>query len=377
MSRIQTDCVVIGGGLAGLCSAIHLSKSGFNIVLIEKNSYPNHKVCGEYVSNEVLPYLNFLDIDVFKEGAKKISKLELTTTNNKLISADLPLGGFGMSRFALDALLARKAVSQGVQILQDAVLRLNYQGDKFSLETKGGAQLNSNIVIGAFGKRSNLDINLNRDFIKLKSPYLGVKIHVKAKFPDNMVALHNFRGGYCGLSKVETNAVNLCYITNFKSFKKYKDIEEFQQKVLFKNRALKSIFENSKPLFEKPLTISQISFETKQPIENHIIMCGDSAGMIHPLCGNGMGMAIRSAELASNLIIDYLRGKIKSREQLEQEYTITWNKNFKKRLRTGHFIAAIFRNDNLANLCLQLLKICPWLLPIIIKRTHGNPMHIK
>ncbi|HNU89628.1 MAG TPA: FAD-dependent oxidoreductase, partial [Ferruginibacter sp.] len=50
-----TDITIIGGGLAGLVSAIHLSKAGLAVTLIEKNEYPKHKVCGEYVSNEVLP----------------------------------------------------------------------------------------------------------------------------------------------------------------------------------------------------------------------------------------------------------------------------------------------------------------------------------
>ncbi|WP_317045319.1 FAD-dependent oxidoreductase [Formosa algae] len=65
------DVIIVGGGLAGLSSAIHLSKGNLNVLVIEKNSYPKHKVCGEYISNEVLPYLNFLDIDVFKLGAQK------------------------------------------------------------------------------------------------------------------------------------------------------------------------------------------------------------------------------------------------------------------------------------------------------------------
>jgi len=377
MSQTQTDCIIIGGGLAGLCAAIHLSKSGFGVILIEKNSYPKHKVCGEYVSNEVLPYLNFLGVDVIRKGAKQIKKLELTTTNNKVISCDLPLGGFGMSRYALDAILAEKAAESGAEILNDTVKDIQFENNIFLVETKSGKSFNSKITIGAFGKRSNLDINLDREFIKEKSPYLGVKIHVEGDFPENLVALHNFKGGYCGLSKVETNAINLCYITNFKSFKKFKDIEEFQREVMFKNKALKEMFAQSQPLFEKPLTISQISFETKKPVENHILMCGDSAGMIHPLCGNGMGMAIRSAGLASNLIIDYLRGKIASRKQLESGYSIIWNSNFKKRLKMGHRIAAIFRNDVLADLSLRIIKICPWLLPKIIKRTHGKPMQIE
>jgi hypothetical protein len=40
-----------------------------------------------------------------------------------------------------------------------------------------------------------------------------------------------------------------------------------------------------------PYTISQISFEKKTRIEKHMLMLGDAAGMITPLCGNGMSMA--------------------------------------------------------------------------------------
>ena len=136
----------------------------------------------------------------------------------------------------------------------------------------------------------------------------------------------------------------------------------------------KEVFQNTQPQFESPLSISQISFETKSPIENHMIMCGDSAGMIHPLCGNGMGMAIRSAQLASKLIIDYLQGKIESREELESRYLKTWRKTFLLRLKAGHSIAYLFRQDWLAPILLKLLKTFPFMLPKIIKMTHGKPM---
>ena len=64
--------IIIGGGLAGLTSALHLSRFGIQVTLIEKNSYPRHKVCGEYLSNEVLPYLRSLGFEPFDFGAKKI-----------------------------------------------------------------------------------------------------------------------------------------------------------------------------------------------------------------------------------------------------------------------------------------------------------------
>ena len=376
MNKQFLDVIIIGGGLAGLCNAIHLSKLGKKVLLIEKNEYPKHKVCGEYISNEVLPYLDFLEVNPFDLGAVKIKNFQLSTTKNNIISAKLPLGGFGISRYTLDLALAEKAKENGVTILQDTVLDVAFLKDFFQVETKQNSIFTSKIAIGAFGKRSLLDVKMERNFIQKKSPYLGVKIHVKGNFKEDLVALHNFKGGYCGVSKVENNAINLCYITNYATFKKYKNIADFQEQVVFKNRFLKEIFQNSEAIFEKPLSISQISFETKKPVEDHVLMCGDSAGMIHPLCGNGMSMAIQSAQLASKLILNYFNGEIETRKELEKQYIRQWNRKFSLRLKAGHFIAMLFRKDTIASVLLQILKKLPFLLPIIIKQTHGKPMKI-
>jgi flavin-dependent dehydrogenase len=159
--------------------------------------------------------------------------------------------------------------------------------------------------------------------------------------------------------------------------KKFKDIEEFQQKVIYKNKFLKSIFEESESMFNTALTIGQISFESKAPVENHILMCGDSAGMIHPLCGNGMSMAIRSSQIASEIIIDYLHKKIVSRQLLEKAYIKSWNNNFRSRLKVGHVVANLFRNNRMTDTSISILKLIPSLIPAIIKQTHGKPMIVK
>ncbi|AUC83743.1 NAD(P)/FAD-dependent oxidoreductase [Lacinutrix sp. Bg11-31] len=373
---LNFDIIIIGGGLAGLSSAIHLSKNKCSVLVIEKNAYPKHKVCGEYISNEVLPYLNFLGIDVFKLGAKRINKFELSTPKNKLVQANLPLGGFGISRFCLDNNLAKKAIANKAAIIQDTVEDVTFANDTFSIQTKQ-ANYTSKIVIGAYGKRANLDVKLKRSFIKKKSPFLAVKTHIKGDFPNDLVALHNFEGGYCGVSKVEDDSINICYIANIEVFKKYKNINEFQEKVVFKNTTLKAIFKNSKPVFKLPLSISQISFETKKPIENHMLMCGDTAGMIHPLCGNGMSMAIRSAQMASLLILEFFNNEIKDRQTLEKQYLREWNAEFKSRLTTGHIVANLFSKNKLAEVLIRIIKWVPSILPHIIKRTHGKLMNVK
>ena len=372
--RPTFDVIIVGGGLAGLTSAIHLSEQNKEVLLVEKNEYPKHKVCGEYISNEVLPYLNSLGIYPLSEGAKQITKVHISTIKSNLIKGELPLGGFGMSRYFLDDLLVKKARSNGVKILKDTVDSIQFKKDSFTILTKSSGVFQSKITIGAFGKRSSLDQKMKRKFIQKKSPYLAVKTHVKGVFPENLVGLHNFKGGYCGVSKVENNAVNICYITDYRSFKKHKNITDFQEEVIFKNNYLRKIFKESTPIFEKPLTISQVSFQTKNPVEDHIIMCGDTAGMIHPLCGNGMGMAISSAQLACIRILQFLNGEIKTREGLEKQYLRDWNKEFKIRLKAGHFIAWLFRNQTISQIAYSILKTSPSLLPKIIKFTHGKQL---
>ena len=374
--KTNSDVIIIGGGLAGLTGAIHLSKKGLNVILIEKSEYPRHKVCGEYISNEILPYLLWLDIDVLQFNPEKISTFEFTTQNGKIARTKLPLGGFGISRYMLDHILYQKALSNGCIILKETVTDISFDNDEFSV-TIPNQILSAKLVLGAFGKRSNIDQFLSRDFITKKSPWLAVKAHYSGEIPNDIVALHNFNGGYCGVSKVENNIINICYLADYATFKKYKNIEEYQKNVLYKNKHLKSVFENCSLLFDKPLTISQISFDKKQPVENHILMIGDSAGLIHPMCGNGMAMAIHSAKIASEMILDYHSGKIESRNLLEKSYAKHWKKNFGKRLLMGRVLAKILTNKTITNGFVAIVARLPLVLSQIIKQTHGKPIAVN
>lgn len=368
------NVIIIGGGLAGLTSAIHLSKKGLSVLLIEKHEYPKHKVCGEYISNEVLPYLKVLGFNPFDYGAKNIVDFTLSTPKSRSVRTKLPGGGFSISRYCIDWELSKKAKQYGAQILHETVSDIQFANDHFEIFSNQGRQYTSELVIGSFGKRSNLDVKMNRAFIQKPSPFLAVKAHYIGDFPEDAVGLHNFKGGYCGISKVENDHVNVCYIAEFKAFKQYKNIDEFQRNVLRQNTYLKEVFDTYELAFEKPLSISQVSFSAKNPVENHILMCGDSAGMIHPLAGNGMSMAIRAAQMAAQQILKFKSGQLKSRTDLENQYSEIWNKEFSSRLKSGHIIARLFSLGLFSELIMLLLKTFPFLLPHIIKKTHGKPM---
>jgi flavin-dependent dehydrogenase len=371
----EAQVCIIGGGLAGLTTAIHLAKHEIEVILLEKHEYPRHKVCGEYISNEVLPYLKYLGIDVFKHQAKQISTLMLSHQNGTSIEQKLPLGGFGISRYAMDNLLAEMAKSSGVQIIFEEAKSIRFNDNDFVIETDKDTFV-SDFVIASYGKRAVLDKTLDREFISNKTPWIGIKAHYKANhFNPEHVELHNFLGGYCGLSMVENGHINLCYLVHQEQFKLYKSIEDFNENGLSKNPYLSEFLKISEPIFEKHLAISQISFQDKPTVENHILYAGDAAGLIHPLCGNGMAMAIHSAKLVAEQIVDYYRNS-SVREMVEVNYAKSWEDTFRKRLTYGKFIQKILLNQPLSSNLIKLVPRSSFLLKQIIKQTHGKPIHI-
>jgi len=375
--QIKTDVLIIGGGLAGLTAALHLQKAGIDVLLIEKNTYPNHKVCGEYISNEVLPYLKWLDADPEMLVPSKIDKLVLSIVSGKSITTELPLGGFGVSRYTLDNFLYQKFKHKGGRILHDTVTSVEQHDDQSVIFTQQETVITAIRVIAAYGKRSTLDIKLKRPFIQKKSPFLAVKAHYKGQIQADLVALHNFRGGYCGISQVEDQKINVCYLADYASFSKHKNILSYQQQVLYENPNLRAFFESSQLLFDSPITISQLAFGSKEAVSDHMLMIGDSAGLIHPLCGNGMAIAIHSAKICAELLILFFSGKIKKKETVEKLYTLAWNREFKSRLKTGSILSALLSREQLADLLLKGLLFIPPALPFIIKRTHGKTLTLN
>ncbi len=367
--------LIIGGGLAGLVSAIHLAQQKVQVLLIEKDTYPRHKVCGEYISNEVVPYFKELDLELAHLHPVDISKFVISTQKGNLIRSQLPLGGFGISRHALDHYLWQKAEQLGVTLVTDIVTNVEFTEHQFEVSTQSGGAFTSDFVIGAYGKRSSIDSTLDRKWNTNESSWLAVKMHYKASFDPQTVALHNFDGGYCGLSMVENETVNACYLASYQSFKKYRDVEAFQENVLNKNPYLRAFFAEATPTLEKPVTIAQVNFAKKKPVEQHIFMAGDAAGLIHPLCGNGMAMAIQSARILAELLIKSDQQlSDNARLLLEKRYEQQWQSLFSRRLYMGRMLQRVLLNSSLQQVSYGIASAIPSIVPRIIKQTHGSPI---
>ena len=162
-------------------------------------------------------------------------------------------------------------------------------------------------------------------------------------------------------------------MTKAENLKRHKgNVAEMERELLAKNPHLKKIFGSVQVLESFPISISQINFNKKAAVENGMLMLGDAAGTIPPLCGNGMSMALHSSKIAAPLIHDFLSGAIQ-RQNMERQYKKEWEKEFGGRLRFGRLLQSFFGKPLLTNLFVRLFKLFPFLTTTVIKKTHGDP----
>ncbi|TGE14769.1 NAD(P)/FAD-dependent oxidoreductase [Hymenobacter elongatus] len=367
------DVLIIGGGLGGLTAALDLRQRGHAVTVVERKRYPFHKVCGEYVSNEVLPYLRRLGVDPAPLRPAAISRFLLSSPAGRTLSCPLDLGGFGVSRYALDYFLFQQAEARGVVFQQQATVTdvtFDAATNQHQVALADGRLLTARVVLGAYGKRANLDRQLQRAFFQQRSPYIGVKYHLRLDFARDTIALHNFADGYAGLSAIEDDKYCFCYLTTRQNLKAHGTIEAMQEQVLARNPYLRAVLRDAEFLYDQPEVINEISFSPKNPVESHVLMCGDAAGLITPLCGNGMAMAMHGAERASFHIDAFLRSRY-TRPGLEAAYAQDWQQHFGPRLWVGRAVQRLFGRPLVSEAVIGGMRYWPAGVQALMRRTHG------
>lgn len=364
------DVAIVGGGIAGLASAVELSRRGHSVTVLEQGALPRHRVCGEYVSLETLPFLRDLGLDVYALGAKQLTRFELSSVSGRKFRSRLDLGGFGLSRYRLEAALLDLASRHGVQVELGATVR-RVEANEAAYRILGPkTPLSARLVLGCFGKRSKLDYTSGRPHAGRRSPYVAVKRHYRGRFPAGLVGLHVVPGGYCGISAVEDDLVNVCCLTNVPALEAHGGVAGLESQGLRANPVLASYLDQLQPAAAAPLVISQVDFETKEPIHQHVLMLGDAAGLIHPLIGNGMAMAMRAAAAVAPLASRFLEGAL-SRSELEVAHCEKLRRQYRTRRRVSRSLQSLFESRQLSEALCVAANAAPKLARLVIRSTHG------
>ena len=379
MSLAQYDAAIVGGGPAGTCAAITLAQAGLRVGLFEAKTYPHHKVCGEFLSPECMNVLGDLGIAdaLIALRPPPLDRVSIDAPSGAVWSLRLPVPAWGVSRYALDAALADRARALGVTVCEGATVR-DVQGDLdagFRLDVRmasGATAAAARVVIAAHGKRSGLDRALDRAFLTQPQPFVALKAHFHGPPLPEQLHLHTFPGGYCGMSEVEGGAANMCLLVREPVFRRgcgsSGDIEAFVRWMGVQNRRLGEWLAEAVRISPQWLSIAQVPFVDKRAVVHDVLMAGDAAGLITPLAGDGIAMALDGGLLAARHVTAYLAGDL-SAADLRTDYARAWRGQFGARLKLGRMLQAIMLRPAVLSPVLRLMNTFPALGEALFART--------
>lgn len=299
------DHLVIGGGPAGAMVALRLAAARRQVVILEKEPGPHHKVCGEFLSPEAVEYLNQVGVDPLALGATVIRKLRLSA-GNKVVETQLPFEALSLSRRALDEALLRSAEEMGGRVIRGiAVETLAGKDDEWHASLGNGECMRAKTVFLATGKH-----NL-RGFDRTPAPQgdlIGFKLHwqlapSQTKSLRGCMDLFLFGGGYGGISLIENDVANLCLVVRRTTLRGYGAWPELLAAILKENSHLSSMLEGGTPLWRRPLAISPIPYGYLARDARGPWRLGDQAAVIPSFTGDGISIALHTGALAARMFL--------------------------------------------------------------------------
>ncbi len=301
----ELDHLVVGGGPAGAMVALRLAQAGREVTLLEKERGPHHKVCGEFLSEEAVGYLARAGISARALGAAPIRFVRLHA-GPRTAETSLPFAALSLSRRALDAALLDRAAEQGCRVVRGACAeRIVREGDQWTARIAGGGCMRAGTVFLANGKHDLYGWHRGRG---VQNDLVGFKMlwrldSAQAGELRDWMELFLFPGGYGGLSLVEEELANLCFVLVRPAWRKFAGWDDCLRSICAAAPGLRRRMERAQPQWARPLAISPLPYGFLRRDRSPLWCVGDQAAVIPSFTGDGISMALHSASLAAQIFL--------------------------------------------------------------------------
>jgi flavin-dependent dehydrogenase len=309
---------IIGGGLAGLSLGIELRRKGIPVSIWEAGRYPRHRVCGEFISGggvELLKRLSLLD-SCLEAGACWAKSVAFFDEEYGSWETSLPQPALCLSRFRLDALLARHFEELGGDLKQ---------GQRWTGGKDGEG------VIRASGRRPGRPDS--------SWHWFGVKAHVRKVNLKADLEMYFGKDGYVGLCRLGEGLVNVCGLFRRRPGNAGDRLGAWDVLSDSLSSNLRCRLEGAERIENSLCTVGGLDLRPRNAVGKGRRECriGDAITMIPPVTGNGMSMALESASLAKDPLVDYQSGN-GSWETACRQISRRCDREFRRRLRWANLI---------------------------------------
>jgi flavin-dependent dehydrogenase len=370
---MNNETLIIGAGPAGSAAAIQLAMHGIPVRLLERQTGPHHKVCGEFISYEAAHYLEHLGVNLPALGAKPVHQVRFYNGESEL-EFELPFTAWSLSRRTLDAALLDQAQEAGATVAQGRVVtHLSRAADGWEITTRDrstavSARLSARTIFLATGKhelrnwKRNIQASRQQNFIGFKM-HFSPSLLVQAQW-QGAVEIHLFDGGYAGLEPIEGGDLNLCFLIRQEIYKACgSNWPALLDWLACRSPHLRQRLANLTPCWNEPLAISGVPYGYIDSSRNAVpglFRLGDQAAVIPSFAGDGIAIALHTAVLAAQ--IHAAGGDAKMYQQRAYQ-------DLTRPVRNATWLAQLLSHPGGRKAAFACARLWPKLLTTMIRRT--------
>jgi flavin-dependent dehydrogenase len=337
---------IVGGGLAGLTLGIGLQQRGVAVTIHEAGKYPRHRVCGEFISGRGQATLARLGLrELFDQaGAVRALTAAFFSATKATAPRPLPSAAICLSRFTLDAALAKKFCSLGGKLIE---------GDRFAKDFDEG-------IVRGTGRRVWAE--------ERGAQWFGLKIHARNVSLAADLEMHVSPHGYVGLCKINGGEVNVCGLFRKRAgengeAKSRHELLHGQPGSILRQRFARAEFDEN-----SFCAVAGMSLRPHRASSRAEICIGDSTTMIPPVTGSGMSMAFESAELAVASLAAWSRSE-SSWHEAQKKIARDCDAAFARRLTWAKWLQRIMLTPALQNSLVTLAARSDFIWRLAFART--------
>jgi geranylgeranyl reductase family protein len=319
------DVVVVGAGPAGVASALFLHRLGHQVLLLDRARFPRDKVCGESVSPEAWRLLEGLGIAerVRALAPQPLLGMTLTSPDGTRFSGRYPEGrqGFALRRERLDAALVQAARAAGVEVREGvrALELVRRDGRVAGVRCEAG-ELQARLVIGADGRDSVVARGLGlRRGASLRR--FAIRAHFEGvQGLTRHGEMHVVAGAYCGIAPLSPTAANVALVLEPRELRAAAgDLPGLLARLLLRWPEVESRLRGAR-LLGPPRALGPLAVRARRQSAPGALLVGDAAGFYDPFTGEGITLALRSAELMAPVADAALRsGRLDDLSRYDRE----------------------------------------------------------
>ena len=315
----MTDVVIAGGGPAGALAALLLARAGARVRVFERATLPRHKLCGDTLNPGAVAVLaRHLEISSLLAVSDPIDGMLITGPHGVRVQGRYPngLAGRAVTRRVFDHWLLSQAASAGAHVDEGASVKgLTFGAgvvDGVTVQRRLGGPVveRARIVVAADGRRSALAFSRGLS----RQPARPRRWAIGAYFTDvdgltHSGEMHIRDGHYIGVAPVPGGLVNVCLVVPHQQGAGMVLAPRDLLARVFADAELAPRFARAR-LVDSPVMLGPMAVDSGVAGEPGLLLAGDAAGFIDPMTGDGLRLALASAELAAGVALDVLAGRV-------------------------------------------------------------------